>query len=91
MRHPLYKYGTAMEVGMAVRAEYSGEEIQVMFTAETHRTDYGIAGSPEFDELDPYSIEVEHIAILGFDVKMADLPHDLHDAIMALSDGLEFN
>lgn len=76
---------------MTVRAEYKGEEIQVTFTAETERTDYGVAGSPEFDELDEYSIEVEHLTILGLDVKMSDLPDDLHDVIMSLSDGLEFN
>lgn len=80
-----------MEITLAVWAEYKGEEMQVTFTAETVRTDYGVPGSPEWDEVDPDSVEVEHLTILGLDVKMDDLPGDLHDAIMALSDDLEFN
>jgi hypothetical protein len=78
------------EKTLAVEAEYKGEEMQVTFTAETVRTDYGVPGSPEWNEVDPYSIEVKYLTILGLNVKMADLPDDLHDAIMALSDGLEW-
>jgi hypothetical protein len=80
-----------MEITLTVWAEYKGEEMQVTFTAETVRTDYGVPGSPVWDEVDPYSIEVEHLEILGLDVKMDGLPPDLHDAIRALSDGLEWN
>ena len=78
------------EKTLTVWAEYKGEEMQATFTAKTVRTDYGVPGSPEWNEVDPYSIEVEHLTILGLDVKMADLPDDLHDAIMELSDGLEW-
>ena len=75
---------------MLVFAEYIGEEIVVTFSANMNRTDYGVAGSPEFDELDPYSIEAVHLTICGIIVKFADLPNDLHDAIISFSDGLEW-
>lgn len=75
---------------MTVEATYHGEEILVHFTAETERTDYGVPGSPVWDEIDPASIRVCSIEILGCDVKFAALPKELQDAILGLADGLEW-
>ncbi len=75
---------------MTVEATYHGEEILVHFTAETERTDYGVPGSPVWDEIDPASIRVASIEILGCDVKLSTLPKELQDAILGLADGLEW-
>lgn len=76
---------------MTVSATYRGEEIEVSFTAETERTDYGVPGSPVWDEIDPASIRVSSIEILGVEVKhLAYLPKELQDAILGLADGLDW-
>lgn len=75
---------------MTVSATYRGEEIEVSFTAETERTDYGVPGSPVWDEIDPTTIRVSSIEILGVDVKLSTLPKELQDAILGLADGLEW-
>jgi len=75
---------------MSASATYRGEEIEVSFTAETERTDYGVPGSPVWDEIDPTTIRVSSIEILGVDVKLSTLPEDLRDAIRGLADGLEW-
>lgn len=75
---------------MTVSATYHGEEIEVSFTAETERTDYGVPGSPVWDEIDPTTIRVSSIEILGVDVKLSTLPKELQDAILGLADGLEW-
>lgn len=75
---------------MTASATYHGEEIEVSFTAETERTDYGVSGSPVWDEIDPSSIRVSSIEILGLDVKLSTLPKELQDAILGLADGLEW-
>lgn len=63
----------------------------VSFTAETELTDFGVPGSPVWDEIDPTSIRVASIEILGVEVKrLADLPKELQDAILGLADGLEW-
>ena len=75
---------------MTVSTTYRGEEIEVSFTAETERTDYGVPGSPVWDEIDPTTIQVSSIEILGLDVKLSTLPKELQDAILDLADGLEW-
>ena len=76
---------------MTVLATYRGGEMTVSFTAETERTDFGVPGSPVWDEIDPTSIRVASIEILGVEVKrLADLPEELQDAILGLADGLEW-
>ena len=75
---------------MTVQATYNGEEITVSFHATTERTDYGVPGSPIWDEVDPSSIQVASLEILGVEVAMKDLPADLQDAILSLSDEVEF-
>ena len=76
---------------MTVSATYHGEEMTVSFTAETERTDYGVPGSPVWDEIDPTTIRAASIEILGIEVKrLADLPKELQDAILGLADELEW-
>jgi hypothetical protein len=75
---------------MTASATYRGEEIEVSFTAETERTDFGVPGSPVWDEIDPTSIRVASIEILVCDVRLETLPQDLQDAILGLADGLDW-
>jgi hypothetical protein len=76
---------------MTASATYRGEEIEVSFTAETERTDYGVPGSPVWDEIDLTTVRVSSIEILGVEVKhFLYLPKDLQDAILGLADGLEW-
>lgn len=75
---------------MSASATYRGEEIEVSFTAETERTDFGVPGSPIYYDIDMTSLEVLSIEILGCDVKLSTLPKELQDAILGLADGLEW-
>ena len=75
---------------MELEATYSGEELSVTFVASTERCDYGVEGSPVWDEVNPDSIEILHFDILGIDVDPRILPPELQDAIHALSKEVEF-
>ena len=75
---------------MAVTATYDSGDIEVVFTAETERCDYGVPNSPVWDEVNPDTIEIMYLAILGVDVDPRQLPKDLLEAIHALSDEVEF-
>lgn len=76
---------------MTAFAKYDADDIEVEFSAETERTHYDVPGSPVFDEIIDASVKVHSLTILGLDVKMTDLPADLQNAIMQLSDGLEWS
>jgi hypothetical protein len=75
---------------MTVTATYSGEELSVIFVAQTERSDYGVPNSPVWDEINPDSIEILHFDILGIDVNPRILPQELQAAIYALSNEVEF-
>jgi len=75
---------------MTVTATYSGEELNVTFVASTERCDYGVEGSPVWYEVNPDSIEILTLDILGIDVDARILPQQLQDAIFALSNEVEF-
>jgi hypothetical protein len=75
---------------MELEATYSGEELSVTFVASTERCDYGVEGSPVWDEVNPDSIEILHFDILGIDVDPRILPPELQAAIFALSNEVEF-
>lgn len=75
---------------MTMTATYSGEELNVTFVAESERCYYGVEGSPVWDEVNPDTIEILTLDILGFDVDPRILPKELQDAIYALSNEVEF-
>lgn len=74
---------------MTARAKYQGEEITVWFTATHYTSDYGVPGSPTFDEFE--DIEIASIEILGVMVKPSDLPAGLVNALHELSSEVEFD
>lgn len=74
---------------MAKQGTFNGSEITVSFAAETEKADYGVPGSPVWDEIDPDTIEVTGLEILGVDVNLDDLPADLQSAVLALIDEID--
>jgi len=74
---------------MAVTGTFTGSEIEVSFRAQTERTDYGVPGSPVWNEIDPDTIEVFNLTILGHDVNIDDLPEAIRKAIIDLIDEID--
>lgn len=75
---------------MICTATFTGEELQVEFTAQAERTDYGVPNSPVWDEILPETIEVYTLSIMGVDVDLEELPKPLQKAIMDIADSCEF-
>ncbi len=76
---------------MTVTATYDSGDIEVVFTAETERCDYGVLNSPVWDEVKDDTIEIMYLTILGVEVEdPRELPKDLLDAIDCLSAEVEF-
>ena len=69
-------------------AKYRGEEVEVTFTANMVRNDYGVERSPVWHE--PEDIEIDTVSILGVEVDPKYLPEKLVAAIHELSDEVEF-
>lgn len=66
---------------------YSTEDIDVTFSADLVRSDYGVPGSPVWYE--PENIEIEEIVIMGVAVKEKYLPVDLTYKILELADEID--
>lgn len=71
------------------RAIWSGEELEVVFTAGTEPCDYGVPRSPQWTE--PTDISVESVSLLGVDVEMKSLPKELQKNILELSEEVEWS
>jgi len=69
-------------------ASYTGEEVEVAFSATGQLTDYGVPGSPRWVEWE--DIEIEELTILGHKVDPKILPDELVEAIRELADEVEF-
>jgi hypothetical protein len=74
----------------AMQAYYKGEEIKVRFVAESVRTDFGVPGSPVWEEVDMNTIEVDQLFILDTPINIKELPQALQDAILSLWNEVEF-
>jgi hypothetical protein len=74
----------------AMQAYYNGEEIKVRFIADSVRTDFGVPGSPVWEEVDMNTVEVSELHILDMPFLMKDLPEALQDAILSLWNEVEF-
>ena len=73
-----------------MQAYYKGEEIKVRFVAESVRADFGVAGSPVWDEVDMNTIEVDQLFILDTPFNIKEVPQALQDAILSLWNEVEF-
>lgn len=74
-----------------VTGTFHGEEIEATFTAQMERNDYGVPGSPTWWELDPGSIALQELTLLGVPVELKALPEAAQAAVLALSDEVEFD
>tara|TARA_R110000868_G_scaffold118_3_gene1209 strand:- start:159 stop:392 length:234 start_codon:yes stop_codon:yes gene_type:complete len=73
-----------------VSATYDSGEIEVAFTAQTAKCDYGVERSPVWDEVQPETVEITYVKILGVVVEPHKLPNDLRTAVHALAEEVEF-
>ena len=73
-----------------MQAYYKGEEIKVRFVADSVRTDFGVSGSPAWEEVDMMTVQVDELRILDMPFQMEDLPQALQDAILSLWNEVEF-
>jgi len=76
--------------GKPVTAFYRGAEIEVDFKARLERCDFGVPRSPVWYEVDPASVEITALSILGVDVDPQTLPDSVLNAILDLADEVEF-
>ncbi|MBQ2263227.1 MAG: hypothetical protein II336_17935 [Loktanella sp.] len=74
---------------MTATAQHIGEEVNVTFTAESDRYDYG-PGTITETEVNPDSIAIHSLTILGVDCDPRTLPADLLIAVHALAQDAEF-
>ena len=73
-----------------MQAYYKGEEIKVHFVADSVRTDFGVPGSPVWEEVDMNTVEVDQVFILDTPININELPQALQDAILSLWNEVEF-
>lgn len=75
---------------MTVTAKYCSDDIEVHFSAQTERCDYGVPGSPVWDEVDPDTVTIDSVEILGVEVALSDLPLTLRNALYQLYYEVDF-
>ena len=68
---------------------WSGSEIEVSFTANAIKADYGVPGSPVWYE--PQDIEINELTIMGTPVDVSTLPDAVKSNIFELSHELEWS
>ena len=70
---------------------YNGDDVQVCFACEMERDRSDIVGVPDTWEVNPDTVKVLTVTILGLDVQLSALPADLQDAIRGLYTEVEFD
>jgi len=70
------------------RATYSDDLTEIEFTAVMTETDYGVPGSPTFEEIE--EVEIETLTIGGTEVDVKTLPITVINIYLSLADELEF-
>jgi hypothetical protein len=70
---------------------YNGDDVQVCFVCEMERDRSDIVGVPDTWEVNPDTVKVLTVTILGVDVTPSALPADLQDAIRGLYTEVEFD
>jgi len=70
---------------------YKGDDVQVCFACEMERDRSDIHGVPDTWEVNPDTVKVLTVTILGLDVQLSSLPADLQEAITDLYTEVEFD
>jgi len=74
-------------------ATYDGEQVKVTFSAQDFEADYGVPNSPRWLEVDPSTVRIESVEILGVGItedQLACFPAELILALHALANEVEF-
>lgn len=69
-------------------ASYEGEELSVVFKGTWGQADYGVRGSPVWNELT--HVEIEELHILGTEVEPSSLSSETLNAVHALSEEIDW-
>lgn len=69
-------------------AKYSGEEIEVEYSCRLEKSDYGVRGSPVWDEVE--DLEIETVTILGVEIDHKKLGEEFEARLLELADDLEW-
>ena len=72
-----------------LKTSWSGEELEVDFTARPVKADYGVSCSPTWIEVE--DITVDEVRILGVPVPLSSLPDRLKKDILNLAEDVEWN
>jgi len=77
---------------MSVFAVYKSEleELEIHFSAETERNDYGVPGSPVWQEVNPDTVNIDKFYLFGHLVKFDSLPENVQNDAYSLWDSLDW-
>lgn len=67
---------------------WSGEELKVTFSGTMEKTDFGVPGSPEWDDI--RDIQITAVTLLGVEFDPKTLSKSLQDRLMSLADDIEW-
>lgn len=71
---------------MKFTGTYESDDLCVGFVADGILYDYGASGSPAWYEPDPNTIEIISCSIAGTKVNVSELPENLQESLLKLSD-----
>lgn len=72
------------------RATYTSGDLTINFRADGEKNDYGVPGSPVWWDVNPDSIVIDSIEIMGHTVPLKSLPTELQKDLYECSGEVEF-
>lgn len=72
---------------MSARYTYDNGDFLIEFAATTSKNDYGVRGSPVWDEIEDISVEM--FAINDVEIDLRDLPKAVIAALIGIAENLE--
>lgn len=76
---------------MKFTGTYESDDLCVGFVADGIPYDYGVSGSPTWYEPDTNTIEIVSCTIVGTKVNVGELPKNLQESLLKLSDWVDFS
>ena len=70
------------------RAHYEDPLTEIVFTGVMSQTDYGVPGSPAFDEVE--EVEIDSLTLAGTEINIRTLPITVINIYLSLADECEF-
>jgi len=70
------------------RAHYEDPLTEIVFTGVMSKTDYGVPGSPVFDEVE--EVEIDSLTLAGTEIDIRTLPITVINIYLSLADECEF-